>query len=131
MPIFVHFLNCGVLFDSAFSLWVSLSKRTDRNPANICFPRCLQHNNFSSSKKSSRRLAIVSRTCLKDVLKTYWKTKKCYSEDVIKTSFRRLRYVFIKTSVCWKLSHGDKKIKNDEMFFHFLYLRLRLDVSHV
>ena len=30
-----------------------------------------------------------------------WKTKKCYTEDVFKTSSRRLQYVFTKTNVCW------------------------------
>ena len=55
----------------------------------------------TSSKTSSRRLAIMSSRHLQDVFKTSWKTKKCYTEDVFKTSSRRLQYVFIKTNVCW------------------------------
>ena len=39
--------------------------------------------------------------CLQDVFMTSWKTKKCYTEDVFKTSPRRLQYVFTKTNVCW------------------------------
>ena len=34
-----------------------------------------------------------------------WKTKKCYTEDVFKTSSRRLQYVFTKTNVCWVVSN--------------------------
>ena len=63
-------------------------------------------------KTSSRRLQDVFKTCLQDVLqlclqdvfKTSWKTKKCYTEDVFKTSSRRLQYVFTKTNVCWGIS---------------------------
>ena len=75
------------------------------NPANIsCFPRRLedvlktssaQHfsssicNTFSSNvfKTSSRR---VCKTSCNYVFKTSWKTKKCYTEDVLKTSSVRL-----------------------------------------
>ena len=40
---------------------------------------------------SSRRLQEdVLQTRLEDVLKTYWKTKKCYAEDVLKTSSTRI-----------------------------------------
>ena len=46
-------------------------------------------------------LQDVLQLCLQDVFKTSWKTKKCYTEDVFKTSSRRLQYVFIKTNVCW------------------------------
>ena len=44
----------------------------------------LQRNNFSSSKRSSRRLEDISQ----GVLKTSWKTRNCYAEDVLKTSWR-------------------------------------------
>ena len=50
---------------------------------------------------SRRRLATMSRRHLQDVFKTSCKTKKCYTEDVFKTSSRRLQYVFTKTNVCW------------------------------
>ena len=56
----------------------------------------LQRNNFSSSKTSSRLLA----RCLKDVLKTSWKTKNCCIEDVLKTSSRRLEDQ--QMYVCWE-----------------------------
>ena len=96
-------------------------------PANIsCFPRRLE-DVFSVTlfvfqdalairlpKTSSRRLqdmfarrlAIMSsrrvcKTPCNYVFKTSWKTKKCYTEDVLKTSWRRLQYVFTKTNVCW------------------------------
>ena len=49
-------------------------------------------------KTSSRR---VCKTSCNYVFKTSWKTKKCYTEDVLKTSWRRLQYVFTKTNVCW------------------------------
>ena len=85
------------------------------NPANIsCFPRRLQRNTF----RLPRRLEDVFKTYLQyvylkrlpDILqdifktfprrvcktscnyvfKTFWKTKKCYTEDVFKTSSIRL-----------------------------------------
>ena len=46
------------------------------------FSTRLQHNNFMPSKTSWRRL--------RDVLKTSWKTKNCYAEDVSKTSGRHV-----------------------------------------
>ena len=54
-----------------------------------------------------RRLAIMSsrRVCKMScnyVFKTSWKTKKCYTEDVLKTSPIRLQYVFTKTNVYWE-----------------------------
>ena len=65
--------------------------------------RCLQRNNFSSSKTSSTRLA----RCLQDVFKTSWKTCNCYTKNVLKTTSRHfLRKDVLKTSsrptnVCW------------------------------
>ena len=56
------------------------------NPANICWSSTrLQRNNFLSSKTSWRRLEDVSKTLCKDVLKTSWKTKNLYAEDIFKT----------------------------------------------
>ena len=60
--------------------------------------RCLQDVLKTSCKASSRRLqdrfarrlAIMSSRRLQDVFKTSWKTKKCYTEDVFKTSSVRL-----------------------------------------
>ena len=54
----------------------------------------LQCNNFLLSKTSSRRLANRSwrrlEDILQDVLKTSWKTKNCYAEDVLKKSSRHV-----------------------------------------
>ena len=44
-----------------------------------------QPNSFSSSKMFWRRLEVVLKTSCKYVLKTSWKTKNCYAEDVLKT----------------------------------------------
>ena len=91
--------------------WVTIQV----TPANIsCFPRRLQSNTF----RLPRRLQDVFKTYLQyvflkrledvledvfktfsrrfqDVLKTSWKTKKCYTEYVFKMSSRCLQYV------CW------------------------------
>ena len=56
----------------------------------------------TSFKMSSRR---VCKTSCNYVFKTSWKTKKCYTEDVLKTPSRRLQYVFTKTNVCWEHWH--------------------------
>ena len=50
-------------------------------------------------KTYSRR---VCKTSCNYVFKTSWKTKICYTEDVFKTSSRRLQYVLTKTNVCWE-----------------------------
>ena len=57
----------------------------------------------------ARRLAIMSSRRLQDVFKTSWKTKKCYTEDVLRTSSRRRQYVFTKTNVCWGVSKPFQK----------------------
>ena len=55
----------------------------------------LQRKNFSSSKPSWRRLAKTSWKRLENVLKTSrkasWKTKNCYPEDILKTSWRQTK----------------------------------------
>ena len=76
---------------------------TSNTPANIsCFPRRLQRNTFHLPRRLQdvfktylqyvflKRLQDVFKTCLQDVFKTSWKTKKCYTEDVLKTSSVRL-----------------------------------------
>ena len=60
------------------------------------FWRRLRRNNFSSSKSSSR--------CLKDFLKTSWKTKNCYAEVALRTSLRHV----LKTS--WR------RLEDQQMF---------------
>ena len=55
--------------------------------------RLLQRNNFSSSKTSSRRFARCLQdvfASVQDVLEKSWKTKNCYTEDVLKTSSRHV-----------------------------------------
>ena len=64
----------------------------------------LKDKKIVTLKTSSRRLQEeVLQLCLEDVFNTSWKTKKCYGEDVFKTSSRRLQYVFFKTNVCWDI----------------------------
>ena len=82
----------------------------------------LQPDNFSSSKTSWRCLEDIFKTCLRyvlqkplqdvfqDVFKTYLQDVLRPFEDVLKiscnyvlkTSSRRLQYVFTKTNVCWE-----------------------------
>ena len=50
----------------------------------------LQRNKFTSSKTSWRRLESIRR--LEEVLKTSWKTKNCYAEDVFNTLWRQTKY---------------------------------------
>ena len=108
----------GYYFYMKTSIWrdfqIYISVPLSSNPANIsCFLRRLQ----DLFKTSSRRLQDIFKTCLQDVLqlylqdvfKTSWKTNKCYTEDVLKTSSRCLQYVFTKTNVCWEeLVHWSK-----------------------
>ena len=52
------------------------------------FSTRLQRNNFKSSKTPWRRFKDVLKTsCKTCCLKTSWKTKNCYAEDVLKTCF--------------------------------------------
>ena len=67
--------------------------------------RRLQHNNFSSSKTSSRLLQDVFTTHLQDVFKTSWKTKNCYAEEVLKTCSRP-------ANVCWEFDRTGKLTLN-------------------
>ena len=79
-------------------LFISKTSRPFQGMSSRRLQRCLQCNNFSSSKTSSRRLQDVFKMSLQDVFKTSWKTKSFYAEDAIKkTSSKRLADV-IKTS---------------------------------
>ena len=55
-------------------------------------------------KTSSSRYVqdIFKKTSCKHVLKTPWKTKKIYAEEIYKTSSTHLQRVFTKTYVCWE-----------------------------
>ena len=44
---------------------------------------------------------VFKRSSRRRLAKTSWKTKKCYTENVFKTSSRRLQYVFTNTKLCW------------------------------
>ena len=66
-------------------------------PANICWSsrrlqdmswRCLQHVFSVTIFRLPRCLEDVLKTFCKYILKTSWKTKNCYAEDVLKTSWR-------------------------------------------
>ena len=79
-------------------LFISKTSRPLQGMSSGRLQRCLQCNNFPSSKTSSRRLQDVFKISLQDVFKTSWKTKSFYTEDVIKkASSKRLEDV-IKTS---------------------------------
>ena len=87
----------------------------------------LQRDNFTTSKTSWRHLAKMSWGRLEDFLKASWKTKNCYAEDVLKTSWRHAlktswRHVLkmswrhvLKTS--WR-HYGDKQ----NTYWGYLYL---------
>ena len=62
-------------------------KRITAFPANICWSwRRLQHVFSLTILRLPRRLEDI----LQDALKTSWKTKNCYAEDVLKTSWRHV-----------------------------------------
>ena len=51
--------------------------------------RRFQHNIFLSSKRSPRRLQDIFKTCLQGVvMKTSWRVRNCYAEDVFKVSWK-------------------------------------------
>ena len=52
--------------------------RSPFSPANICWSRRRLQHVFSVT-------ILRLPSCLEDVLKTSWKTKSCYAEDVLKT----------------------------------------------
>ena len=87
-----------------------------RDPANICWSwkrlqhvfktslRRLQHVFSVTILRLPKRLEDVSQIRLEDVLKTSWKTKNCYAEDVLKTcledmSWRRLEDIMEKSKI--------------------------------
>ena len=64
------------------------------------------HNNFSSS----RRLEDTSQ----DVLKTSWKTKNCYAEDILETNKIFTGDICIKSKSVPNKSISHKSISNDK-----------------
>ena len=89
-------------------LFLYLSKSTF--PANIsCFPitRRLQHNRFSSSKTSWRRLEEdVLQIYLKDILRTSWRRLVRQKNVTLKTASRHLQDVFSAYSPRWMFQRG-------------------------
>ena len=90
---------------SPFFIFAVRNVFSSRHPANICWssrhvlkmsPTRLQRNNFSSSKKSWRRLAITSwrhvlKTSGRHVLNTSWRhVLKAFGRHVLKTFSRSL-----------------------------------------
>ena len=83
----------------------------------------LQRSNFTSSKTSWRRLTKTSWRRLEDVFKTShktsWKTKDCYAEDVLKTSWRHV----LKTSWRHILKTSSRRLGGKQNFYWwYLYL---------
>ena len=72
----------------------------------------LQRNNFLSSKTPSRRFLKIFSRSLQDILNMSWKTKKCYAEDVFKTSSRH----FLKTSPRHILKTSSRRLQDQQMF---------------
>ena len=116
------------------------SNRWWHNPANIsCFPRRFQRNNFSSCKRSWRRLAIMSWKCLESVLKTSLKRRrleevlqdrKCYTIDVFQMSSVRRHQdkcllgntLWLLITVCNMLKDLVTKLKGKQQpYIHLLY----------
>ena len=79
------------------------------------FARRLFQDVFKTSSRTS--LAIMSSRRLEDVLKTSWETKKCYIEDVFKTS-----------SSC--LHQDECFLRNDVIEFVLISLLLTLYIFH-
>ena len=98
------------------------------SPANICWSARRFQDIFSVTIfHLPRRLADVLQKRLEDVLTTYWKTKNCYAEDVLKTSWRHV----LKTSwrhvlkMSWRhvLKMSAKRLGDKQnVFWSYLYL---------
>ena len=112
-------------------------------PANIyCFPRRLQRNNSRLPRPLEdvfktylqyvflKRLQDVFKTCLQDVFKTSWKTKKCYTEDVLKTSSVRLHQDKCLLNVCIFFAHAPLNLKLQHTFSGLWFLRWKPRHSH-
>ena len=89
-------------------------------PANICwFSRSLQ----DMSWRQTQHVLIVTifhlPRCFKDVLKTPWKTKNCYAENVFKTPWRHV----LKTSLRHVLKTFSRHLRDEQnIYWKCLYL---------
>ena len=70
----------------------------------------LQHVFSVTILRLPRRLEDVLKMSCKDVLKTFWKTKNCYAEDVFKTSWRQTCLLVI------SVSKKSRCVSNKSMF---------------
>ena len=84
-----HFVCLQDVLKMYWRYWRYVFKTSSRHVLEMSRRR-LQHNNFSSYKTSSRSLVRCLQDVLRDVLKTSWKTKNCYAEEVLKTSSRHV-----------------------------------------
>ena len=97
-------------------MYVIFQLRVAENTGNIsCFPRRLQRNTFRLPgrlqdvfairfpKTSSRR---VCKTSCSYVCKTSSRRLGRQKNITLKTSSRRLQYVFTKTNVCWEVAQS-------------------------
>ena len=98
------------------------SKRLPRRLQDVFVRRLAIMSSRRLQDVFARRLAIMSSRRLQDVFITFWKAKKCYTEDVLKTSSRLLQYVFTKTNVCWDITCCFCLFVFCFLFFYFFFI---------
>ena len=94
----------------------------------ITYSRRMQRNKLSSSKTSSRCLAIITWRRL-GRRKKVTLTKKSYTEDEFKTSSRYLHYVFTMTKVCWEIIQKKGKKCNNQKIWKTAWVGIELLIS--
>ena len=94
----------------------------------ITYSRRMQRNKLSSSKTSSRCLAIITWRRL-GRRKKVTLTKKSYTEDEFKTSSRYLQYVFTMTKVCWEIIQKKGKKCNNQKIWKTAWVGIELLIS--
>ena len=94
----------------------------------ITYSRRMQRNKLSSSKTSSRCLAIITWRRL-GRRKKVTLTKKSYTEDEFKTSSRYLQYVFTMTKVCWEIIQKKGKKCNNQKIWKTAWAGIELLIS--
>ena len=94
----------------------------------ITYSRRMQRNKLSSSKRSSRCLAIITWRRL-GRRKKVTLTKKSYTEDEFKTSSRYLQYVFTMTKVCWEIIQKKGKKCNNQKIWKTAWVGIELLIS--
>ena len=94
----------------------------------ITYSRRMQRNKLSSSKTSSRCLAMITWRRL-GRRKKVTLTKKSYTEDEFKTSSRYLQYVFTMTKVCWEIIQKKGKKCNNQKIWKTAWVGIELLIS--